>query len=129
MIRSAVVKQKIKKNKSGQSESRRNVKITEEAFNAVPHLKNFAILAKAYFRKQAAFGSAFPPRAPVEWNEFILQLLKNTVKDNDTDNSAENYSVLVSELAQDNEDLFDKLCTFVSRVFFSFQFHCGLMET
>ena len=103
-----------KNKKTGQSEDRRSFKVTEEAFSAVPHLKNFAILAKASFRKKAAFGCAFPPCAPVERNEFILQLLLDTANENHTHNSTENYPRLVIQVAKFNEDLFDKLCTFVS---------------
>jgi hypothetical protein len=101
------------------TDSRRNVKITEDDFVGVPHLKTFAVHAKSYFRKQASLGSAFPPRGPVERHDFILKLLEDAANDTSDDNTAEKYSHLVSDLAATNENLFEKLCTFVRSLFSS----------
>ena len=86
----------------------------EDHFSKVPNLKTFAIHAKSYFHKQAAFGFAFPPRGPVERHDFISKLLEEAANEPDDDAMADTYYQLVSDLANSaDSNLFEKLCTFV----------------
>ena len=73
----------------------------------------FAIHAKSHFRTQAAFGSAFPPRGPVERHDFILNLLNDAANEPSSDTTVEAYTALVADLSSNNEELFERLCTFV----------------
>ena len=76
---------------------------------------------KSYFRQQAAFGFAFPPRGPVEHHDFILKLLEDAAREPADNTTTETYLQLVSDLANANENLFEKLSTFV-RYYINFVF-------
>jgi len=62
---------------------------------------------------QAALGSAFPPRSPVERHNFILKLLNDAANEPTNDTTVEVYTTLILDLSSNNEELFEKLCTFV----------------
>jgi hypothetical protein len=92
----------------------RKGKVTESSFNDQPSVKSFAVLAKAYFRKQAAFGAAFPPRPPVERNAFILKMLHDCAEEATSDTAnEEDYVELVERLSSESGQAFDNLCSFV----------------
>ena len=93
--------------------SRQSLKTVENDFYGIPHLKMFAIYAKSYFQTQAAFGSAFPLRGPVERHDFILKLLNDVANEPSSDTTVEAYTALVTNLSSNNKELFERLCTFV----------------
>jgi hypothetical protein len=104
--------------KSRREKSKRKTKVTEKAFSSVPHLKDLAIFSKAYFRQQASFGYAFPPRAPVQRNDFILKLLGESVLEFGKEAALQIDANLIPGMAAHHEDLFEDLCSFVSASLF-----------
>jgi len=72
----------------------------------------FAISAKAYFRREAVFGKAFPPRNAVLREKFVMEGLRNAAEElNDP-----RYIRLLKRIASDDEQQFKRLMAFVSHL-------------
>ncbi|KAF9533417.1 hypothetical protein CPB83DRAFT_889929 [Crepidotus variabilis] len=77
------ISQNAKKTKKRSPDSTSTSKVVEADFEG--SVLSFAIAAKAYFRREASFGSAFPPRAVLERDQFLYDMLLAAAEEHDAD--------------------------------------------
>ncbi|KAF9521395.1 hypothetical protein CPB83DRAFT_841298 [Crepidotus variabilis] len=99
-------KKKSKKAKGGDNFD--GSKVVEQDFPS--QVLPLAKQCKAFFRKQASFGSAFPPRGLLERESYILNLLMDAAND-DKDNSAM-FVDLLKQISKQYPTLYCQLATF-----------------
>jgi len=101
---------------SSSSKGKRSVSLAGKGHNKVVEadfdddVAPFAIVAKAYFRREAAFGKAFPPRNAILRENFIMEGLRIAAEELHDPQ----YISLLKRIASKDEKQFKRLMAFVS---------------